>query len=93
MLRPVEPLAAPSEPATFATWYNREHASAIKSEGRARCQFKQSVRLGAPLDEQHRLRATMEAERARLDNLYLTLCRKLSSEEWLSIRTHLQESF
>lgn len=66
---------------TVAQWASRflkEHASAIKSEGRAKCDYHKAVRLHADLDEQKRLLSTWEAEQTRLTNLYLTLCTRLA---------------
>ena len=65
-------------PAQFVRHCLTEYRKALHSEGRARCEFRESVRLGAPLVEQGELEAVMAREQLRLAKLEAALVARMT---------------
>ena len=67
VLRPAEPLSGLGmDAAAFVRHCLTEYRKALHSEGRARHEYRESVKLNAPLAEQHDLEAIMAREQLRL---------------------------
>lgn len=78
VLAPVEPLASPSEPATFADAIAEEIWRARVGKGRTACHLSQALKRHAPPDEITLLQDAVERAEIRYQNVRARLIRRLA---------------